>query len=449
MTLVYALITFLLVYGLIAVRKVGGITIPAWIPMLVGALVMLAMQVVSVEEAYRAIKMDVILFLLGMFMMVAVLERAGMIQHITVSILRRAGSTDRLLLFILVVMGTLSAFLMNDTIALVATPIILGMSRFGVRPRPLLIALAFAVTIGSAMTPIGNPQNFLIAVESGMRAPMLDFLKYLVLPTLANYIATYYLLRWYYRRALNPTTSTGDTSNTNANTSNGAGASDANTLHADVYDRGMARVSMIVVSTVILAFFALSIARAVGVEPMLDMSHVALAGGSVLLAFSRDRVRVLRHVNWGIILLFVGMFVFMDALTKAGVITMFASLLSPLQLNGMDSNAQSSTGMHSILTIVATSTFLSQFMSNVPFVAFYINVMHEHGFSSDDIKAWVALAGASTLAGNLTILGAASNLIILEAARKEGFTFMEFFRIGSMVTAVNMLILVGFLLIIP
>ncbi|MEM2919877.1 MAG: SLC13 family permease, partial [Candidatus Nitrosocaldus sp.] len=145
-TAVYALLAFLFVYGLIAVRKVGRSSIPAWIPMLMGALAMLAMQTISIEEAYRAVKMDVILFLLGMFMIVAVLERAGIMQHLTISILKRAGSMGRLLLFIIVVMGTLSAFLMNDTIALVATPIILGMSRFGIKSKPLLIALAFAVT---------------------------------------------------------------------------------------------------------------------------------------------------------------------------------------------------------------------------------------------------------------------------------------------------------------
>ncbi|MEM0446833.1 MAG: SLC13 family permease [Candidatus Nitrosocaldus sp.] len=431
---VYALLAFLFVYGLIAVRKVGRSSIPAWIPMLMGALAMLAMQTISIEEAYRAVKMDVILFLLGMFMIVVVLERAGIMQHLTISILKRAGSMDRLLLFIIVVMGTLSAFLMNDTIALVATPIILGMSRFGIKSKPLLIALAFAVTIGSAMTPIGNPQNFLIAVESGMRAPMLDFLKYLALPTIANYIVTYYLLRWRYRDVFN---------NNNNDDVIGAGIDNLGTV---AYEPRMAKVSMVVVSAVILGFFVVSIIRGIGLEPMLDMSHIAVIGGVILLAYSRDRLRVLKHVNWGIIVLFVTMFVFMYALVKVGVIAMLAGILSPLQL---DSDAGAPTSPSTILAIVSTSTFLSQFMSNVPFVAFYINVMHEHGFSSDDIKAWVALAGASTLAGNLTILGAASNLIILEAARKDGFTFMEFFKIGSLVTLVNMLILVAFLLVIP
>ncbi|GBC73161.1 putative transporter [archaeon HR04] len=434
MTAIYALLTFLLVYGLIAVRRVGRFSIPVWIPMLIGALAMLATQTISIEDAYRAVKMDVIIFLLGMFMMVAVLERVGIIQHITVSILKRTRSMDRLLLFILVVMGTLSAFLMNDTIALAATPILLGMSRFGIDPKPLLIVLAFAVTIGSAMTPIGNPQNFLISVESGMKAPMLEFMKYLALPTITNYIVTYYLLRWYYRNHLK-----GMSVDINL---------DDDHAHHDpksmIYEPRMAKISIFVVSAVVLGFFMVSIARAVGLEPMLDMSHIAFVGGLLMLAYSRDRVAILKHMNWGIIVLFISMFVLMDALSKAGIIAMIAGILSPLQL---DSDASEPTSPSTILAIVSISTFLSQFMSNVPFVAFYLNVMHEQGFSSDDIKAWITLAGASTLAGNLTILGAASNLIILEAARKYGFTFLEFFKIGSLVTLANMLILVAFLLI--
>lgn len=425
MTAVYALVTFLFVYALIAVRRVRGLVIPAWVPMLIGASIMLSLQTISMEDAYRAVKMDVIAFLIGMFMIVAVLERSGLIHAVTTGILRRAGSTDRLLLFIIVVMGTLSAFLMNDTIALVATPIILGIARYGIKPRALLIALAFAVTIGSTMTPIGNPQNLLIASESGMKAPMLDFLKYLALPTAANYIATYYLLRWYYRD---------DLKNYRINMDDLGSA----------YELGRARIYTSVVSAVILGFFAVSIARAAGLDPMLDISHIALAGGLIMLACSRERLSVLRHMNWGIIVLFITMFIFMDALARAGVIAMLSGMLLPIQLDG-SSSASPST----IIAIVSASTFMSQFMSNVPFVAFYTNVMHEQGFSSEDVKAWVALAGASTLAGNLTILGAASNLIILEAAGRAGFTFMEFFRIGSVVTAVNMLILLAFLLVIP
>ncbi len=118
---VYAALVFLVVYTLIAVKRVKSVVIPSWLAMLIGALAMLIPQVVSIEEAYTAIKFDVIVFLLGMFIVVSALEVSGLLHSITLRLIKYARSTDRLILLILVFMGTLSAFLMNDTIALVAT----------------------------------------------------------------------------------------------------------------------------------------------------------------------------------------------------------------------------------------------------------------------------------------------------------------------------------------
>jgi Na+/H+ antiporter NhaD/arsenite permease-like protein len=428
---VYALIAFFLVYTLIAVRRIKSIVVPSWVAMLIGALLMLLLQVTSIDEAYNAIKFDVILFLLGMFIVVSALEVSGVLHSITLKLLGYAKSTDRLILLILIVMGTLSAFLMNDTIALVATPIILGMAKAGIDPKPLLITLAFAVTIGSAMTPIGNPQNFLIAVESGMRAPMLEFLRYLALPTLANYIVTYYILRLYFRRG-----------NGKSIIINNKNSNDDNITHAHAHtnkvDYRLSRISKVIAGLMLLMFFIVSITEALGYDMHINMSHVAVIGALAVIALANgNRIRILRNVNYGIIILFIAMFVFMHGLEKAGVISMISSTM---QLN-----------TDSILSIVSASVILSQFMSNVPFVAFYTKVMHANGFDGSDIKEWVALAGASTLAGNLTLLGAASNLIILEAAAKSRytFTFLEFFKIGSIVTGANIAILLLFLTILP
>jgi Na+/H+ antiporter NhaD/arsenite permease-like protein len=428
---VYALIAFFLVYTLIAVRRIKSIVVPSWVAMLIGALLMLSLQVISIDEAYNAIKFDVILFLLGMFIVVSALEVSGVLHSITLKLLGYAKSTDRLILLILVVMGTLSAFLMNDTIALVATPIILGMAKAGIDPKPLLITLAFAVTIGSAMTPIGNPQNFLIAVESGMRAPMLEFLRYLALPTLANYIVTYYILRLYFRRG-----------NGKSIIINNKNSNDDNITHAHAHtnkvDYRLSRISKVIAGLMLLMFFIVSITEALGYNMHINMSHVAVIGALAVIALANgNRIRILRNVNYGIIILFIAMFVFMHGLEKVGVISMISSTM---QLN-----------TDSILSIVSASVILSQFMSNVPFVAFYTKVMHANGFDGSDIKEWVALAGASTLAGNLTLLGAASNLIILEAAAKSRytFTFLEFFKIGSIVTGANIAILLLFLTILP
>ena len=89
------------------------------------------------------------------------------------------------------------------------------------------------------------------------------------------------------------------------------------------------------------------------------------------------------------------MFIFMHALVK----TSFIDTISSSVVSRDDA----------LLNIVSSSIILSQFMSNVPFVTFYTNVMHANGLGSENIKEWITLVGASTLAGNLTILGTASN----------------------------------------
>lgn len=129
------------------------------------------------------------------------------------------------------------------------------------------------------------------------------------------------------------------------------------------------------------------------------------------------------------------MFIVMQAVWDAGLINLFASYMPPL--NHSDSPAN-------IMNIVGVSVLMSQLMSNVPFVAVYVNLMKSLGFGLLNTKAWLALAGGSTLAGNLTILGAASTIIILEAAEEKGhtFSFYEYLKIGSMVTLVNVTVLI-------
>lgn len=67
--------------------------------------------------------------------------------------------------------------------------------------------------------------------------------------------------------------------------------------------------------------------------------------------------------------------------------------------------------------------------------------MISNGFNADDVSEWMMLAAASTIAGNLTIFGAASNIIIIEAAESRGvkaFSYSEFLKIGFIVTVANL-----------
>jgi len=147
-------VIFFVVYRLIVFRNLRRINLPVWAIMFAGAVAMIFLNGISLREAYAAINLDVIFFPIGMFSIVSGLEASGLLRYFTIRILSFAGSPQKVLFFILAALGTMSAFLMNDTIAVVATPIIIGLAKeMNVKPAPFLITLAFAVSIGSAMTP--------------------------------------------------------------------------------------------------------------------------------------------------------------------------------------------------------------------------------------------------------------------------------------------------------
>lgn len=418
-----SIVIFVVVYGLIAVRNIKGIRLPMWAIMLAGALAVLLLQIIPLDKAYQSINFDVIFFLIGMFILVSGLEASGLLKYVTIKILERAKTPDRVLWFILLVLGVLSAFLINDTVALVATPIVLGIAKqMRVKSAPLLITLAFGITIGSVMTPIGNPQNLLISLSSGIEYPFLTFLQYLAAPTLACIGTTYVIVKRIYKKDL-----------AHAIPSQLIATSDL------ITDHRLAKTSSAITLIVISGFFAVGFVKAFGIQTSMNFSHIALIGGMVLFATSAKRKEILHGVNWQIIVFFMSMFVFMGGLWHGGTIGLFSSVFPHLDQHDP----------LSILNIVLTSVGLSQLMSNVPFVSIYLPILHDLGYASQDTLAWMALAGASTLAGNLTILGAASNVIILEVAEKRketAFSFIEFLKVGSIVTAANIAILCAFLL---
>jgi Na+/H+ antiporter NhaD/arsenite permease-like protein len=422
---VFALITFVVVYGLIIFRNVRGVNVPIWASMSAGAITVLALNIVKIDDAFSAINFDVMFFLFGMFVLVSGLEYSGMLHHVTNRILSYAKTPKQILFLILIVMGLLSAFLINDTVALVATPIVIGLAKtMKMRSAPLLITLAFGITIGSMMTPMGNPQNLLVALHSEMKFPLLSFLGYLFLPTITCLVATYYIVTQYYKKELCCAIMSNTVSNQHI-----------------ALDNDLAKKSSILLIATVMGFFAIGIIKLFGVSTTLNFSHIALFGGIALLAITKKKKEIISGINWQILVFFVAMFVFVQGLLDGGVLALFQAFL-PL-------NMSYDVSMSSI-SIIGVSVIMSQVVSNVPFVAIYLPILQNYGFTSADVIVWIALAAGSTLAGNLTILGAASNVIILEAAerRKEpSFTFKEFFRIGSVVTAANVLILISFILI--
>jgi Na+/H+ antiporter NhaD/arsenite permease-like protein len=159
-----------------------------------------------------------------------------------------------------------------------------------------------------------------------------------------------------------------------------------------------------------------------------DLSWIALISALPVL-LSRKRVEILKNIDWTTLIFFISIFVLMKSVWISGTCQELLSRLSP--------------HLSSISMILALSIGLSQLISNVPFVALYLPVMG-NTVSQEQL---MALAAGSTIAGNLLILGAASNVIIIQNAEKEGKTlsFTEFSRIGILITILDAIIYYIFL----
>lgn len=402
----FSIYVLLMVFLLIAVRRVGGVTFQIWQIMLLGALAVLAAGEITVPAALQAINLDVIFFLFGMFVVGAALDMSGYLSHLSYKAFRRAGSADSLIICVLFGIGAASAFLMNDTLAIIGTPVMLALARkHNLPPKLLLLALAFAVTIGSVASPIGNPQNLLIAVNGNMADPFLYFLSYLLVPTVINLLLAYLLLKFFYGEHFHKIP--------------------LEHFKDKLSDVGLARLTRASLILIGVMIFLKIASVYVGWGAGFRLTYIALAGALPILLFSGRRTEILRKTDWSTLLFFASMFVLMQSVWDAGF---FQGLIS-----------NSHIPVDSIPAILVISVILSQFISNVPLVALYMPMLQQAGAGAKEL---IALAAGSTIAGNLFILGAASNIIIIQNAEKQGetITFMDYARIGIPLTLVNTLV---------
>ncbi len=402
-----SIIIVLIVFMLIAIRQVGNIKLQIWQIMLLGALGALFTGQISPERALKSINADVMLFLFGVFVIGQAIEDSGYLSHLSYKLFRRASSLNSLILYVLFGMGMLSALLMNDTLAIIGTPVVLSLARkTDTQPKVLLLSLAFAVTIGSAMSPIGNPQNLLIAINGNVTNPFVTFLRFLLVPTLLNLFLAYLLLRLFYRKHFRSKPLTYSRESIK-----------------DPKLAMLARVSLILLATLVMTKIAMAL---LGLEIDFKLTYIALISALPVIAFIPKRLGILKRMDWHTLIFFASMFVLMQSVWDSGF---FQSAIRAAHLN------LASTGM-----ILAVSVLLSQLISNVPLVALYLPVLTQIGTST---KEMMALAAGSTIAGNLSVLGAASNVIIIQNTEKRSgatLTFFEFVRIGIPLTVVNVLV---------
>ena len=402
-----SLIALLIVFTLIAVRQIGNIRLQIWQIMLLGALVVLFTGQIPPLEALKSINPDVMLFLFGVFVVGQALEESGYLSYLSYKLFSRARSLDSLILLLLFGMGSLSAFLMNDTLAIIGTPVVLLLARkTNTQAKILLLALAFAVTIGSVMSPIGNPQNLLIAIHGNVINPFVTFFKFLLLPTMVNLFLAYLLLRFFYRNHFHSKPLTNS--------------------QEQIRDQKLATLSKVSLILLIVLVLAKIATVFTGLPIDFRLTYIALISALPIVLLSPKRLEIIRRIDWYTLIFFASMFILMESVWDSGF---FQSIINSMHLN-----------LTSRTVILTISVILSQLISNVPLVALYLPTLMQLGAST---KEMMALAVGSTIAGNLTILGAASNVIIIHnAERKAGetLTFLEFVKVGVPLTILNVIV---------
>lgn len=273
------LITLGVVFVLIAARQVGPVRVDIWQVMLGGAMVVVLGGSISLADALQAINLDVILFLAAMFLVGNALEQSGYLAHHSFQYIKRAGSRDSMVVIILFVAGLASAVLMNDTLAIVGTPVVLLLARkHAMSPKVLLLALAFGVTIGSVMSPIGNPQNLLIAVGGPVANPFGTFFAWLLVPTLLNLWVTGVLVRRFFPD----------------------GFHDAQLRHTQepIRNKQMAFLAKLSLQ-IILLLIAVKILIGIFALPVrLDLTTIGVAAALPVFVGSKHRWRLVRLLDW-------------------------------------------------------------------------------------------------------------------------------------------------------
>ncbi len=378
----------------------------AWLPRVnidrpaaafIGGLLMVLFGIISFGEAVTAINFHILGLLLGMMMLIAGLQAVGFFNLVVVKSLSIADTPRRLLLLVVTATAVASAFFVNDAVVLLFTPIIVQTCRQRqVNPVPYLIAEAMASNIGSTATIVGNPQNMLIGITAGIS--FTRFFLYLLPVAAVATIVLIFLAYGFYRR---------DFSHKFI----------ADSMTAPPYDVAAIKRLTPVLVMVLLSFFLSSYIR-------LEISLIALGGAALILVVGRVKPAVvIRSVDWVLLLFFAGLFVVIEGAHHAGVLDVFTReiVVTP--------------DFVGITSISVVSTIVSQVVSNVPLTMLVIPIIKN--VPGDTL--WIALAAGSTLGGNLTIIGAVANIIVVEIAARDGVTigFVEFLKIGVAVTVVT------------
>ena len=386
---------FLASYVVFALGKFPGLKIDRTGAAIVGAVGMVAFRIVRAQDALHYINFQTVVLLFSMMLIVGNLHLVGFFEWNAEAVLRRL-KPQQLLPAVIFTCGFLSAFFVNDIVCLVMVPFVLSITRrMKLHPLPYLLAVATASNIGSVATITGNPQNMLIGSFSGIHYR--DFLLHLGPVALVGLFVDWAVLHWVHMR------------------NTGFATAEKDTIPLPALDLSKLTKPVIVATIVVGGFF-------VGVDPAL---MAALGAAILLITRTLEPQNLYKEVDWGLLVLFVGLFLIVGGAENAGITGKLLEIAHHWNLQHMG-----------VFTITVAA--LCNVVNNVPAVMLLKSLVP--GFA-DPKTAWMVLAMASTLAGNLTITGSVANIIVVETAKPEiEIRFQDYLRVGVPITLMTLLV---------
>ena len=410
----------LFAYIFIATEKIPKVTIA-----LIGAVITILLGLVSQTKLIDGVinphyfinfvDFNVIFLLVSMMIIVNISTRSGVFNWIANELLKfTKGHPISILAVLGLFTAIISAFLDNVTTVILIMPVTFFIAReLEINPIPFLLTEVFASNIGGTATLIGDPPNIIIGSAAGLT--FMDFVKVLTPVIAIILILTIGILAIIFRKKLHATE---EKMQAVANIDNSKTITDKNLMIR----------SMIVLALVIIGFITH------------DMTHIetcvaAMLGASFLLLFEKP-TDILKDVEWNTIFFFIGLFIIIGGVEASGGIRLMAQWILDI--------TQGSQNLASMLILWA-SGIISGIIDNIPYTATMSPMLVEIEKSMGSeyaLPLWWCLSLGACLGGNMTMIGAAANVIVSENSAKEGhpMNFMQFMKYGVIVVAVSLLV---------
>lgn len=407
-------------YIFIALEKIPKVTIA-----LLGAGITLLLGLVSQNKIIgnalnphyfvNFIDFNVIFLLVSMMIIVNISTRSGMFNWIANELLKMTKGKPIAIFGVLAIFtAVVSAFLDNVTTVILIMPITFFVAKkLDINPIPFLLGEVFASNIGGTATLIGDPPNIIIGSAAGLS--FMDFVKVLTPVIAIILLAVIAFLTFVFRKNLKTSK---EKMHEVINIDNSK----------TITDKGLTLRSIVVLGLVILGFVTHDITH-------IETCVAAMVGASILLLFEKP-TEILKDVEWNTIFFFIGLFIIIGGVEASGGIKLMAEWILKVT-----QGSQSATSM----LILWASGIISGIIDNIPYTATMSPMLVEiqKSMGADyTISLWWCLSLGACLGGNMTMIGAAANVIVSENSAKLGhpIKFMQFMKYGVIVVGISLVI---------